>query len=63
MKIEVKLSPKEFKALLPPTLQEMYDCLVKGMVEQGIYEKEAEGIVAHEMLKALKSGKYGEDKL
>ena len=56
VKIEVKLTPNEFRKILPKKLQEFFDGVVTNLVEMGYSEKEAKVIVAQELLEALKRG-------
>ena len=56
VKIEVKLTPNEFRKTLPKKLQEFFDGVVTNLVEMGYSEKEAKVIVAQELLEALKRG-------
>ena len=49
-----KISPKEFRDLLPDKLKEMYDKLVENMVKMGVDKNYAELFVAVNMLDGLK---------
>ena len=54
VKVTITLTPDEFRKILPPKLQEIYDRLVNSLIEYGTDEKEAKSIVANELNQAIK---------
>jgi len=55
LKVEVKLTPDEFRRLLPKSLQELFDYMVSHLTgNTALSEEEAKALVAKELLEALK---------
>lgn len=55
VKVNLYLSPDEFRQLLSSELQKLFDKLVQELVKNGLSEQEAKHFVAKEMLEALKA--------
>ena len=57
MKVEIKLTPDEFRKMLPEELKKAFDAIVSNLMQYAaLSEEEAKTLVAHEMLKALQEG-------
>ena|GEM_PF-5377310 len=55
MKVEIKITPDEFRKMLPEELKKAFDAIVLNLMQcAALAEKEAKTLVTHEMLKALK---------
>ena len=55
LKVEIKITPDEFRKMLPEELKKAFDAIVSNLIQcTALSEKEAKTLVAHEMLKALK---------
>jgi len=59
LKIVVKLTPDEFKNMLPEIFKELFDDLVDALEKDGVEQDVAKRLVASTMLLALeKEGKH-----
>jgi hypothetical protein len=47
--MKVVITPQEFRALLSPKLQELFDSLVNNMADYGIEKPQAEAMVASQL--------------
>jgi hypothetical protein len=56
IELSFRLTPDEFRGLLSEPLRRVFDEVVKSMVEFGIDEADAKGLMAKEMLDVLKGG-------
>ena len=53
--MKVTLTPQEFRALLSPKMQELFDSLVENMANYGIDKPQAEAMVAYQLFKATEA--------
>ena len=55
IKVEIRLTPDEFRKMLPDELKELYDDLCQKLTEiSALSPEEAKIIIANEMLKSLR---------
>jgi hypothetical protein len=59
--LKLLLTPQEFRALLDPKLQSLFDDLVKNMGDYGIDEKQAERYVAQMLFQSVTNPKKRAD--
>jgi hypothetical protein len=55
MKIQAQLTPQEFRALLSPDMQALFDSLVENMADYGIEKPRAEAMVASQLLNVVRA--------
>ncbi len=51
--MKLSLTPLEFRDMLAPKLQELFDSLVSNMEEMGIDKSTAEAVVASQLFKTI----------